>query len=107
MWTSERFQVSTLTWRKAGASLKSRSTSVRSASASSAASMTSGAASGMIAGGRFASAGCTGAGGTTAVGFPAIGGIAVRLGDRMRTLVGGRARMMPKCGMAAAASPSW
>ena len=81
---------------------------MRSASASSAAVMTGCATSGMIVGGRFASAGCTGArGGTTSAGCSATGGIVGGLGDRLRTLAGGRAWMMPFCGMAACASPGW
>ena len=80
---------------------------MRSDSASSFAVGTSGAASGMIVGCRFASAGCTGVGGTTAAGCSATGGIAGGLEDRLRTWAGERARMMPLCGMAAAASLGW
>ncbi len=36
-----------------------------------------------------------------------LGGIVGGLGDCLRTLAGGRARMMPLCGRAAAASSGW
>ncbi len=80
---------------------------MRSVFGSSAAVGASGAASGMIIGVRFASAGCTGDGGTTAARCSATRGIDGGLGGRLRTLAGGRVRMMPLCGMAAASSLGW
>ncbi len=80
---------------------------MRIAAASSAMIMTSGAAIGMISGSRAASAGSTAAGGTTAAGCSLAGSIAGGLGDRLRTLAGGRARMMPLCRLAAIASSGW
>ncbi len=104
MWTSVRFHVSTLTWRKAKPSIKSMSTCVRSFAAFSSVVRTSGADGGMFVGGRFASAGCDAVGCTVAAGCSAAGGNIGGLGDRMRRLAGGRVRMMPFRGWDAAAS---
>ncbi len=95
--------MSTLTWRKAGASLKSRIICVRSFAASSVAVGASGVDGGMFAG-RLASYGCATARGTFADGCSAARGINDGLRDRLRTLAGGRARMMPLRGRVAAAS---
>ncbi len=76
---------------------------MRRSAASSGAFGARGVAGGMFAG-RLAYSGCDVVGGTAAAWCAATGGIIGGLGDRLRALAGGRARMMPLRGWAAAAS---
>ncbi len=84
---SKRFQSSTLTWRKEGKSLNSCNTWMRQIVASSATIRMTGFAGGIAYAGRIVVAGRT-----------VNVGSSCGLGDRLRTLVGGRVRMMPLCG---------
>ncbi len=96
MWKSKRFQSSRLTWRKEEKSLKSCSPWMRRTAAFSATIRINGVYGGIAAAGRIATAGGI-----------AVAGSSFGLRDRLRTLAGGRARMMPLCGGAAAVSPGW